>query len=484
MPDTAQPPFFEPLRAMDRQFLAMESANLHMHVSGLSLYPLEPLRDEVGGVEFQTFRKAIAAALDRIPRYRQRLHTTPIARHPVWVDAADFDLDDHLLHVALPSPGSDAQLKMLVGWIVSQRLDPARPLWEMWIVEGIGGDEHFAVVTKMHHCMLDGGAGVNLMQLLLSATPERRLVSAKAFEPRPLPDIATLAAYDLERAARTPLRIADRLRRLAADDSGLLSKLGQGGGAVGGLLRNALPASRTPISRRPLGPRRCVDWFGLSLEDISALRRRLGCTLNDLVLAIVAGGLRRYLLRRSVELDGLDFRVSIPVNVRRKSEAEEMGNRTSSWIVPLPLAESDPLVQLDAIERCTREQKSSHQAVAVEWMMAAAEELPLLLDLGAAAMQGQVSLVVTNVPGPPIPLYLLGCRALSMQPLVPLIPGVGVGIAVLSYDGTLYWGLQADADLVPDLTQLSDDLRAGCAALAAVAPVEAEVSGDAEAVSA
>ena len=152
-------PFFEPLRAMDRQFLAMEDANIHKHVSGFSVYELEPLRSELGGVEFGAFRDAIAAALDRIPRYRQRLHSTPIEKIPVWVDAAEFDLDDHLYHLSLPLPGNAAQLKETVGWIVSQPLDASRPLWEMWLVEGVGGGKYFAVVTKMHHCMVDGGSG-------------------------------------------------------------------------------------------------------------------------------------------------------------------------------------------------------------------------------------------------------------------------------------------------------------------------------------
>jgi hypothetical protein len=173
----------------------------------------------------------------------------------------------------------------------------------------------------------------------------------------------------------------------------------------------------------------------------------------------VAGALRRYLGRRGVELAGLDFRVSIPVNVRRDSESEEMGNRLSSWIIPMPLDEPNPLAQLAAISKRTGECKNSNQAVAIEMMMAAAEEVPALLSLSAMALQGQISMVVTNVPGPPIPLYMLGCRALSMQPLVPLFPGVGLGVALLSYDGTLYWGFQADYGLVPDLHDFVDDIR-------------------------
>jgi WS/DGAT/MGAT family acyltransferase len=203
----------------------------------------------------------------------------------------------------------------------------------------------------------------------------------------------------------------------------------------------------------------------MPLDEVTTLRRALGCSLNDLVLAMVAGALRRYLGRRGVELAGLDFRVSIPVNVRRDSENEEMGNRISSWIIPMPLDEPDPRAQLAAISRRTGECKHSNQAIAVEMMMAAAEEFPALLALSARAMQGQISMVVTNVPGPPIPLYLLGCRALGMQPLVPLFPGVGLGVACLSYDGTLHWGFQGEYDLVPDLPRFVEDVRDAQAAL-------------------
>ena len=455
---------FEPLRAMDRQFLAMENENAHMHVSGFSTYELEPLRAETGGIDFETFRNAIEAALERIPRYRQRLAYTPIDRRPVWVDAADFELDFHLRHVSLPPPGSDDQLKQMTGWIVGQPLDRTRPLWEMLVVEGLEGGKYFAVVTKMHHCMLDAGAGVNLMQLLLRAEPGYEIPVAKPFEPRPAPSRAELAAYEVGRRLRTPLNALGGLRRFAADNASLVGALVERIGAIRELTRNLRPASPTPINGA-LGPHRRIDWLSMPLGELSTLRHELGCSLNDLVLAIVAGALRRYLGRLSVELEGLDFRVSIPVNVRREPERDEMGNRVSSWIVPMPLAEADPLAQLKAIRLRTARLKRSHQAVAVEMLMAAADELPRLVPLIAGALQGQISMIVTNVPGPPIPLYLLGCRTLEMQPLVPLFPGVGIGLALLSYNGTLSWGFLGDYDLVPDLDRFVDDVREARGAL-------------------
>jgi WS/DGAT/MGAT family acyltransferase len=456
----------------------MEDANTPMHVSGFSIYELAPLQSERGGVDFELFGKAIESALPRIPRYRQRLAYTPIEGRPVWVDAEGFDLADHLHHLSLPPPGTAAQLKELVGWIVSQPLDHRRPLWEMWVVEGIDGAKQFAVVTKMHHCMIDGGAGVNLMQILLRTSPEVELTEPEPFVPLPVPSPLELARYEVGRRVGTPLRLLGGLRDLIAEGPNLLAKLRQNIGAFGELMENMLPAARTPISRMPLGSRRRVDWLEVPLDELARLRRRLDVTLNDLVLAIVAGALRRYLTRRGVPLEGLDFRVSIPVNVRVESEKDEpMGNRISSWIIPMPLDEPDPLDQLEMISRRTGELKDSRQAIAVEMLMAAADEVPALLSLNTMAMQGQISMIVTNVPGPQIPLYMLGCRALSMQPLVPLVPGVGIGVALLSYNGTVFWGFQADYDLVPDLELFVEDVVAAqCALEREVAPSTQESS--------
>jgi WS/DGAT/MGAT family acyltransferase len=309
----------------------------------------------------------------------------------------------------------------------------------------------------MHHCMLDGGAGVNLMQLLLRAEPGYEIPMAKPFEPRPAPSRAKLAAYEVGRRLRTPRKALGALRRFGAENASLVGALAERVTAIRELTRNLLPASPTPINGA-LGPHRRVDWIDMPLDELSTLRHELGCSLNDLVLAIVAGALRRYLGRRGVELEGLDFRVSIPVNVRRESEKEKMGNRVSSWIVPMPLAEADPLAQLKAIRLRTARLKRSHQAIAIEMLMAAADELPRLVPLIARALKGQISMIVTNVPGPPIPLYLLGCRARNMQPLVPLFPGVGIGLALLSYNGTLFWGFLGDYDLVPDLDRFVEDV--------------------------
>jgi WS/DGAT/MGAT family acyltransferase len=456
--------FHEPLGAMDRQFLEMEASGAPMHVSGVTAYGLAPLRNETGGLDFEVVRKAIESALERIPRYRQKLAWTPLEGRPVWIDDEDFDLDYHLRRVGLPGSGTEQQLKQLAGWIVSQPLDRSRPLWEMWFVEGLQGGEQFAVVTKMHHCMIDGGAGVNLMSLLLRASPDYEIPTPRPYAPRPAPGARELAVADVGRRLRTPLRLLRGARRFGQENPNLPSAIAQRVGAVRDLLANALPGSRTPIDG-PLGPHRRVDWMGMPLDEVKTLRRELGCSLNDLALAAVTGALRRYLTRRGVDLEGIDFRVSVPVDVRREDERERMGNRISSWLVRLPLDEPKPLDQLTVITRTTDELKHKHQSLGVEMLMTVADELPVLLTIAARATRGQVNSVVTNVVGPPIPLYLLGCRALTMQPFVLLPPGVGLSVALLSYDGKLFWGFLADHDKVPDLDRFRDDVQLALVAL-------------------
>ena len=307
MTDAKSESFFEPLGAMDRQFLVMEDANVHMHVSGFTIYETEPLRCESGGMDFALFRRAIESVLPRIPRYRQTLAFTPIEGHPVWVDAQEFDIDHHLRHLSLPPPGTEAQLKQMVGWIVSQPVDHARPLWEMWVVEGLDEGRHFAVVTKMHHCMIDGGAGANLMQLLLRTKPSTKIADDRALgaPPRPraggagglggpaphgrspaYPGRTARAGRRRGQPARLPGRAGLRLRRAAAERAARVAHAGQ-----------RSPRPPPPHRLAPHAPRRSWRPCGA----------KLGCTLNDLVLSLVCGALRRYLERRGVDLEGLDL---------------------------------------------------------------------------------------------------------------------------------------------------------------------------------
>jgi WS/DGAT/MGAT family acyltransferase len=238
-------------------------------------------------------------------------------------------------------------------------------------------------------------------------------------------------------------------------------ELGRRAGALAELASWVLhPASPTPING-DLSPYRGFDWLTMPLNDVREMRRVLGCTVNDIVLATVAGALRRYFFRRRVDPAGLDFRVSAPVSVRRDEHARGQGNHVSSWIVPLPLAERDPLKQLASIGERTEELKHSQAALGVETLMAVAEWLPAgLISRGVGMAQGPINMIVTNVPGPQFPLFSVGARLLGMYPAVPLIPGGGLGVAIFSYEGKLCWGFNGDSQLVPDLGAFVADLAA------------------------
>ena len=427
-----------------------------MHVAGTQIFELGPLRAKDGGVDFAKVRAATEAVLDRIPRYRQKLRWIPFTQRPVWIDDPDFHLDYHFRHTALPHPGTVDQLQRLASRIMSQPLDRERPLWETWVVEGLEGDR-FALVSKLHHCMIDGESGVDLAQVLLSVTPEYEARAPEPYYPRPAPSGAELLRSELRRRALLPLHLARGAASLFDEAGEAWDDLGQRARAVGEMLGWTLkPASGTPINGE-IGPHRRIDWLAHSLADVKAVRREAGATVNDVILTTVTGALDAYLRRRGCDPSGLEFRVSAPVSVRRDEDRGKLGNRVSSWIVRLPLDQPDPLSRLAAIHETTSQLKSSNQALGVDTIMQVAEWTPpVLLSLGAQASAGPINSIVTNVPGPQFPLYLLGARLLEMYPVPPLLPEMGLAIGLFSYDGRVFWGLNADYERVPDLDAFRD----------------------------
>ena len=442
---------YERLSAQDNSFLVAEDINMPLHVGAVAIYELGEMASEAGGVDVRKFKRALEAQLHRIPRYREKLEWTPVEGRPVWVDDPHFNIDYHVRHAALPRPGGVDELKKLAARISTRTLDRSRPLWEMWLIEGLEGDR-FAVVNKIHHCMIDGVSGSDIAQILLSLSPEYEIGEPREFLPRPTPSRAELLVGAARRLALAPIEVAGRLGTFLRETPDLAGELGDRLSAVTELAGNLLaPASSTPING-PLSPHRRVDWLTLPLEHVKAVRRAEGCTVNDVVLATVSGAVRQYLFRRGVTPGAIDFRVSAPVSVRSREEAGTLGNRVSAWIVPLPLGEPSPRVALHQINEQTRRIKRSRQSLGVDLLMQAAEYAPAsLMAAGARAAAGPMNMIVTNVPGPPFPLYLLGARLLEMHPLVPLLEGTGLGIALFSYDGNLHVGLNADYELVPDL---------------------------------
>ncbi len=447
---------WERLSQLDNSFLIYEGPEAPMHVAATQLYEAAPLRSARGGLDIERLTAYVASRLHLIPRYRQRLAYTPIERHPVWVDDERFNLRYHVRHARLPRPGTERQLKRMVGRILSQQLDRDKPLWELWVVEGVEGDR-CAIVSKTHHCMIDGISGADLLAVLMTSEPTAEVEPPPPWTPRPSPGALELGAGEVLRVAQAPWLAADALRRLARDEDHSRHELMERLRATGRMLASGLRgATPTPINQ-PIGPYRRVDWMPMDLREVRAVKRVLGGTVNDVVLATAAGALGRFLHHRGVETEGLDFRVMAPVSLRSGQERGALGNRVAAWIVPLPLAERDPVARLEAVRRTTAELKESHQALGADTLSQVTEWTgSLLLSLGARLVTygSPFNLVVTNVPGPRGPLYLLGARMLEAHPAVPLIGNLALGIALFSYGDTLSWGFTADWDLVPDLHEM------------------------------
>jgi WS/DGAT/MGAT family acyltransferase len=415
-----------------------------MHVAGVFVFE--------GKLEVERLRAYVESRLHLIPRYRQRIESIPLENHPVWVDDERFNLQYHVRHTSLPAPGEDRQLKRLCGRILSQQLDRGKPLWEIWFVEGLE-HERFALVSKVHHCMVDGVSGNDLLQVLLSPLPEKSFDPAPTWVPNRPPGAARLLRDATLRRVGLPLRVAGELRRAVRQPEGVREALRGLGDALAMGLR---PAADTPFNQ-PIGPHRRFDWLAFDLDEVKRVKRALGVTVNDVVLATVAGGVGRFLRQRGISATkqrSFDFRVVCPVSVRSESERGTLGNRVSSMIAPLPIAEADPRRRLQRVSETMGDLKESKQALGAEVLSSVSEwTAPTLMSVAARlGFRNRVSnMVVTNVPGPQIPLYLLGRRMTECYPMVPLFTNQGLGIALFSYAGGLYWGLSADWDLFPDL---------------------------------
>ncbi len=462
---------YDRLSAQDTSFLIFEKPNVNMHVSSTSIYKAGPLKTSDGGIDFERIKTAVGNILHRIPRYRQKLMWIHEGKTAAWVDDHQFKLDYHVRHTSLPRPGTAEQLKTLASRITEQQLDRSRPLWEMWVVEGLQGDR-FALINKIHHAMIDGTSGVELSQVLMSPDPEYRPAEPPVYYPRPTPTRQELIQDEYERFMKLPFQAMKDFRYYWQDTQDFYGEMSTRAKALVETFAQMGTPSENPLNG-PLGPHRVVDWTVMPLEDIKAVRRGLGCTVNDVVLTTVTGAVREFLLNRQVSPADIEFRVAAPVSVRRTEEqGSTSGNRVSSWSVRLPIEEADPLMQLQVLNATTTELKESNQAIGVEMMMALAEWTPSLLTLGARAGGASNNTIVTNVPGPQFPLYLIGAEMEEIYPNVPLMENMGMGIALMSYNGKICWGFNADYGRVSDIASFVKYIRESFANLAKICKVD------------
>jgi WS/DGAT/MGAT family acyltransferase len=428
-----------------------------MHVAAVLLCDAAPLTRPEGGLDIDRIRGSIASRLHEIPRYRQRLAWIPLEHHPVWVDDASFNIHYHVRHVCLPRPGDARQLKRLVGLISSQKFDPSKPLWEIWVIEGVE-DGRFAVVARSHHCMVDGIAGVGVLRVLLGPEPNASFAPAPRWRPRPAPSDARLAVDSLWRRLQEPFDLAAATRRALADPPRAWRSARDALRGLGETLTTLSPASPTPINPEHVGPHRRVDWLRLDLEDVKQVRRVLGGTINDVVLATVAGAMRRYLRAHHVKLRGLHFRVMCPVSVRASGGEGAFGNRVVMLVVELPLDERDPRRRLARVVAATSALKQSKIAHGSELIEAIGDQTTTSVVTETIRMATRLrvfNMVVTNVPGPQLPLYLVDAPVVAAYPLVPLYANQALGFALLSYAGGLFVGLACDWDRVGDLHEVT-----------------------------
>jgi WS/DGAT/MGAT family acyltransferase len=458
---------YDRLSVVDNSFLAIESPSAHQHVGAVTLFDAGPLRRADGGIDIDRVRAYVDARLHLIPRYRQRLTVVPLGTRLVWVDDEHFNIHYHVRHTSLPRPGDERQLERLAARIVSQQLDRAKPLWEMWIVEGLA-DGRFALIAKTHHSMIDGIAGVDLMAVLLSPTDDDAIPPRPTWIPRPAPGRFALFRAEWTRRLSEPLALLSSVPCTLAAPATLVSQAFESVRAVIETLGSTLhPASPTPFNRA-IGPHRRIDWMMLDLAAVKAVKDTLGGTVNDVVLATVAGALRRFFERRRINPDLLDIRANVPVSLRTKEERGTLGNRIALWMTELPVAESDPLRRLAAVRATTARLKASKLAMGAEVLAAVSEwtsSTLLALAVQLSTRSRPFNLVVTNVPGPQIPLYLVGAPLRECYPIVNLLANQGLGVALFSYAGRLCWGITADWDLVPDLHDFVGDIEASFAEL-------------------
>lgn len=456
--------FYEPLSRLDASFLALETPTTHMHVAGVVLFDGTELMTSEGGIDIGRMKAHINAKLGYIPRYRQRLAWAPPNRHPVWIDDDHFNFDYHVRHTSLPRPGTDDQLKRLAGRIVSQPLDRAKPLWELWVVEGMS-DNRFAVIAKIHHCMIDGISGVDLSTILLNVVPTSEIEPAMEWEPRPSPNNIQLAVAEAARVTRSALDTVTNLPVLAKRGGEVAIAVGGRGFAALNSLRSGWlrTTTRTPLNPA-LGPNRRFDWTETALADVKAIRAALGGSVNDVVLAIAAGAIRRFLLQdRGFEVGEGEFRVMNPVSTRRADQRGALGNQVAMWLVNLPVADPDPVSRLEKIKAETSTLKKTNQALGAATLVELSRGTPLTLISLANRVVGPMmrpfNLTITNVPGPQFPMYLLEAPMLANYPIVPLWSQHGLGLALFSYNGSLAWGVHADFDAVPDTAAITSAIQ-------------------------
>ena len=444
------------LSVVDNSFLAQEKETSHMHVGGLMIFEGPPPSRE-------DFCRGIDSRLHLVPRYRQKLAVPPFQMgRPLWVDDPRFNIDYHVRHTALPAPGSIDQLRSLAGRIFSQRLDRSKPLWETWLVQGLE-DNRFALISKTHHSLIDGIAGVDLSTVLFDLSPvPPEQEEPPEWTPNPEPTEAQLVAEGVKGIVKAPVGLAGRALRSLRHPQRTVTELREATEAIGEVVWAGLnPAPETPLNV-PIGPHRRLYWTRSSLADFKAIKNSLGGTVNDVVLAVVTGALRRWLRARGVRTEGLELSALVPVSIRSEDEQGTLGNRIAAMRGPLPVYVQDPVERLRIVSEAMRGLKESKQALGAEVIAGLQDFAPPTLLAQASRLNFSTrlfNLIVTNVPGPQFPLYMQGRELLELVPVAFLPENHALAVAIMSYNGVCEFGLLGDFDAMPDIDEFGEHLE-------------------------
>jgi diacylglycerol O-acyltransferase len=463
---------WERLSPLDSSFLHVEDSVTHMHIGSVSIFEGPP-------PPYDSVREMVESKLPLVRRYRQVVRTVPLdLGRPVWADDPYFNIEYHLRHTALPQPGDENQLCNLVGRLMSQPLDRERPLWEMWMVEGMPNGM-WAIVSKVHHCMVDGVSGSDLLGLILDAEPNPPLAETSPWVPGLPPASWELAAEAVISGLTSPfemMRVARARTRLARRFVGQAGEFLSAAKATVG----SMTSQSTPSLNGPIGPHRRWAPASVSVDDVKEVRRKLGGTFNDVVLAAITKGFRDLLQKRGEETE-LPLRTMVPVSVRGRDERGRavgdgtLANKVSAVFADLPVHLDDPVERLNHISAQMADLKQSKQALAGEALTSLSGFAPPLLlslagRLGTKIPQSTINTITTNVPGPQIPLYAVGRRMLRTYPFVPLGIRMRIGVAIFSYDGTVGFGITGDYDSAPDIDILAQGIEAGMGEMMSIDP--------------
>jgi len=444
------------LTAIDASFLSNESDSTHMHIGAVLIFEGPPPK-------YDDFVDHVESRLPYVPRYRQKLVYPPLdAGRPLWADDPSFNLSFHMRHTALPSPGDDKELIALANRVLSQGLDRTRPLWEMWLVQELA-DDRFAVLIKSHHAMIDGVSGVDIGTVIFDVTPDAEpIVAEEEWAPHTEPSSIDLLRRSASELAGAPVSLGERLVNAVRHPESVMDRLGDQAEGLAEVARAfADPAPEVPLNTE-IGPHRRIAWARADLEDFKKVKDSFSTTVNDVVLAIVAGSVRQWLIARGVPTDELELRAMVPVSVRGEEERGHLGNRLATMRAPLPVYEEDPVARLEIVTAAMDGLKQSKQALGAETIARLNDFAPPTLLAQAARLTFSTrlfNLLVTNVPGPQIPLYMLGRKLEEAFPMAFLAKNHALAIGVMSYDGQVNIGLLGDYDAMPDIDMVARGLN-------------------------